>query len=429
MAPFAIFAIVAALPRPGSDIWRAADELGGNGRATFLRVAIPLSVPGMIVGWSAIVALTLVSGSEVRYLEGPTQTSSQTILSSLVNVSVASAMAFSMLLMMFVVTFLSGALAVRNWWLRRSADYADTDLTTDAFDGNPNAGEGAFNSPVRVRTLARLQQPHDFFSLAIGKLGAGLGAFSLLSMGVVVVLSLTAQRAVLGTRWTLENFRIACHSATLLQAISSSIVVALVCGLFSLVLAMVLGFVWWRPGLRTGIILMTGLGVIMAPDAYAICLLQTIRLFGIEGGGLLLVTIAHVAWSLPFGLMFVLLSYRQTGASLLCAGFELSGGRISRVRSVVVSLNRPALLNCALTGFLLSLNEYTRASYLSGGSRTLSTEVFGRLESGFISGDNAIYAAATGIILLTTVVGMGVALCYIPTKYFRWRALGSARQR
>ncbi len=404
MSPFAVFSVLAALPQPDTAIWRAADELSATAKATFQRIAIPLSTPGVVVGWSVIVALVLVSNAEVRYLGGPTQTSAQTILASLLNVSIPSALAFTTLLTTFVFAVLTGALAIRRWWLLRPTSKGGNNPGAPLSKGGVVVEDRLLNIPAVARTQIRLVWTHRLFVTVTGLLCASLAIFSLVSILAIVVLSLTQQQTSMGARWTLDNFRAAYQSVTLEEAFWSSIGVAVAVGLFSAALATMLGFVWWRPKIRTWVIAATSLGVIMSPDAYSICLEQMLRLFGVESGSLFLVFIAHMAWSLPIGLMFVLLSYRQTSVPMLRAGVELSGGQVWRLRSVVISTNQSAILSCGVTGFLMSINEYTRASYLAGGSRTLSTEVFGRLASGFITGDNGIYAVATTTTLVTVVI-------------------------
>ena len=78
-----------------------------------------------------------------------------------------------------------------------------------------------------------------------------------------------------------------------------------------------------------------------------------------------------------------------------------------------------ALLNLRTKRPLSSpLNEYTRSSYLSGGSLNISNEVYGRLSAGLLPMNRGLFAAELIVICLAAIT-VAITLCMLPSDRAR----------
>lgn len=57
--PFVILAVYASLSRLGDELWEASEDLGGRGHTTFLRIILPLSLPGVAAGAVFVFVLSI----------------------------------------------------------------------------------------------------------------------------------------------------------------------------------------------------------------------------------------------------------------------------------------------------------------------------------------------------------------------------------
>ncbi|SIR18628.1 spermidine/putrescine transport system permease protein [Rhizobium sp. RU20A] len=113
----------------------------------------------------------------------------------------------------------------------------------------------------------------------------------------------------------------------------------------------------------------------------------------------------HLLWAMPFAFIVILTSFSAVKSSYLMAADDLGASRWRQFRDITLPLIRPGLTSAFIFAFLLSLNEFTRAFYLSGRQNTLPVVLFGKMNSG---ASPVIYAISGAIFLLSVLIVVGV---------------------
>jgi spermidine/putrescine transport system permease protein len=107
-----------------------------------------------------------------------------------------------------------------------------------------------------------------------------------------------------------------------------------------------------------------------------------------------------------------LVSFSALKESVIEAARDLGASGFRAFKDIIFPLTRGGILGAALFGFLLSLNEFIRAYFLSGYQETLSIYMFGQMKGG---ADPSIYALA-GFILSVSIFFVLIALLYYSLK-------------
>jgi spermidine/putrescine transport system permease protein len=112
------------------------------------------------------------------------------------------------------------------------------------------------------------------------------------------------------------------------------------------------------------------------------------------------VVAGHLLWAMPFSFIVILTSFSAVRTSYLMAAADLGASWYRRLIDITLPLVRPGLISAFLFGFLLSLNEYSRAFYLVGRQNTLPIAMFGKMNTGA----NPTIYALSGAILVTSIL-------------------------
>ena len=112
----------------------------------------------------------------------------------------------------------------------------------------------------------------------------------------------------------------------------------------------------------------------------------------------------HLLWAMPFAFIVILTSFAAVKSSYLMAADDLGASRWRQFRDITLPLIRPDLVSGFIFAFLLSLNEFTRAFYLSGRQNTLPVVLFGKMNSG---ASPVIYAISGAILLVSILIVAG----------------------
>jgi len=120
------------------------------------------------------------------------------------------------------------------------------------------------------------------------------------------------------------------------------------------------------------------------------------------------VTLGHVLYALPFSSIVTLVSFSSLKESIIEAAKDLGANGFQAFKDIIFPLTRGGIFGGALFGFLLSLNEFIRAYFLSGWQETLSMYMFGQMKGG---ADPSIYALA-GLILSFSIFLLFLAMIY-----------------
>ncbi len=118
------------------------------------------------------------------------------------------------------------------------------------------------------------------------------------------------------------------------------------------------------------------------------------------------ITIAHVAFSLPFVVVVVLARLEGMDATLEEAAMALGADEITAFRRVTIPQLWPGILAAALLAFTLSFDDFVITSFVAGpGTSTLPIVVYGMVRRNIEPSINAI----STIVLLVTTVAMLLA--------------------
>lgn len=121
MLPFMILVLAAAIQHVSREVEEAAAVHGASRAVTFLKVTLPLSVPGILSGSILVFVLTISALVTPRLLGGPTYRVMSTLIYDeflqLLNWPSGSAMATGLTVMVVALIALSGAIAGR-WRVR-----------------------------------------------------------------------------------------------------------------------------------------------------------------------------------------------------------------------------------------------------------------------------------------------------------------------
>lgn len=120
------------------------------------------------------------------------------------------------------------------------------------------------------------------------------------------------------------------------------------------------------------------------------------------------VVLGHVLYALPYAAIVTLVSFSGLKEGFIEAARDLGASGYAVFKDIIFPLTRGGILGAALFGFLLSLNEFIRAYFLSGYQETLSIYMFGQMKGG---ADPSIYALA-GFILSISILFVLIALIY-----------------
>jgi len=130
------------------------------------------------------------------------------------------------------------------------------------------------------------------------------------------------------------------------------------------------------------------------------------------------VVLGHVLYALPYASIVTLVSFSALKEGFIEAARDLGASGFRVFRDIIFPLTRGGILGAALFGFLLSLNEFIRAYFLSGYQETLSIYMFGQMKGG---ADPSIYALA-GLILSVSIFLVLIALIYYALIRYRSRS-------
>jgi spermidine/putrescine transport system permease protein len=120
------------------------------------------------------------------------------------------------------------------------------------------------------------------------------------------------------------------------------------------------------------------------------------------------VVLGHALYSLPYAAIVTLVSFSGLQEGVIEAARDLGANRFQAFKDIIFPLTRGGIFGGALFGFLLSLNEFIRAYFLSGWQETLSMYMYGQMKGG---ADPSIYALA-GFILSVSIILLLIIIVY-----------------
>jgi ABC-type spermidine/putrescine transport system permease subunit I len=399
---FSVFPIVLTLPSGTSNLWKACSDMGTSYFVRLRRITIPLGLPGIAIGWLCVFWLAFGSSVEASVVDGPTELSIGRIINGLLSAgqfAAASALGFCI-----AAAFgLSGGAAYillnrvkRNQRTRIAATDNKRNLPfTSGLTKNLGPREITTTS-ARSRAVMRAAR------FIVGSLFIGLVlVYVLAPVGAVIAMSLTHVSNVSATNPTLRYYVAAFQSGPIKDAWITSLSVAIPVGISCGMLSFACGLSWLNKRWRIAVICAMAILALLPPDVYVLGLLSLARSLGSRQASLVWVAVAQTAGALPFCTAMIFAVNSVFDPFLLNVGRELGASRLRLLYSVLFRLTWQAVASAFLTAILLSLNDYTRVSYLSGSVQFLTLYVYGKMKSGT---DPTVYAIgsinAIAVILL-----------------------------
>lgn len=385
MLPAGVLSVLAAIPQRASNEWLAAAELG-HPRHVFNLMAIRRAALGIALGACLVFVLSTFSSAEPRFLDGPTQTSIQTISASLANESVPAVFALGTVSILFAIC--ACVIASMVYY-----------VFTYPRIHSPGSSQ---NSPSRMslgggglrRLIASIIGALLDHLVRKAPAVAAMISITLCSLPILAVIAQAfSQPTAAGTLWTFQNFHFMVSSGPITEAFVNSIVVAAIVAVISGIFAFVLSLVVWDQVLHRWLLFALAALILLPGESYAFSVAQILRFFGHSEGGWALVVASHVIWAVPFTTGTLILANRQLGENFLRASLEYGNRPLEVITRLVGRINFGQVVGVALLAATLSLNDYVRSSYLGAALVTVSNEVHGRLNAGLLPENRGVFAA------------------------------------
>jgi spermidine/putrescine transport system permease protein len=237
----------------------------------------------------------------------------------------------------------------------------------------------------------------------------------------------TDKRGVVWRGFTLDNYAKAWNNQSLIDALTNSIVIALICTAFATVLGALAALMMWRfrfpmKSAYDGFMALP----IVIPE---ICMGVALLLFFVNSGmmdffvgtpwpiNLSNIVIAHVSFSFPFVAVVVRSRLVGFNRQLEEASKDLGASEWQTFWNVIVPYMKPGLIAGALLAFTLSLDDFVITFFTSGPETvTFPVKVYSLVRRGV---SPEINAASTVLIVITvaaTVIAMKLQASQKPEK-------------
>ena len=384
----------------------AAKDLGASPFKVFREVILPLSLPGVMIGFIFVFVLVMGDFVTVRFISGSTVTSVGNEVNVYYNnVNLPSAAAGASIL---VVAMMAGVVILLKFAKIRDsvsvvASAKPRNLMADAIGKWLLAGVlallGLYTLYASWRTLLELA----IGILAVGAVLAGLyivlgrklqralgvffGGFLLLMYGPTIVMTLLSFQGsrgltsfpasgIFSTYWydILINDE---TQAPLRDAIVVSLKLSAIVCIITAVLSLMLGMAFRERFRGSTPLFYLVLLSLMTPGL--LLSLGTTLLTSYLGRDVSIYTTAlgvQVVWALPFGFLVMLTVFNRYDARAEEAARDLGASAIRTFREVTLPIVWVGVFGAALFGFTLAWNEFERTYLVTGPVATLPTQLY-----------------------------------------------------
>jgi putative spermidine/putrescine transport system permease protein len=416
LLPFAVLTILPVMDAMDARLVPAAHSMGASRFRAFMRITLPLSMPG-IAAAALIIFVTSVGFFIVpALLGGPKQTMAANLVIELVLelinwplASAASLVMFAMVAFLFLL-FIKGfgiESLIGNARVNASARQPGRQVRLGSHPWLKLWGKSSASSPG---TGLNATPSVHFMSAQVGihtfwrALAWITVAFLALPALFLIPVSFSSSGII---DWPPSGFSLrwyeALASPAWREAIWRSFSVAIATGLLSLLLAYPAARWFVQHALRSR---QTALIIMLAPMLVprvilAIGLFYVLSRFQLTGTWLALV-IGHTVIALPF-VMMTLIAIVQAYDERLDAAAAVCGATTwQRLRMVTVPVLAPGLGSAFLFAFITSLDELTIALFLTGGlSSTIPKQMW---DEALLKVSPTLAAASTAMFLLMSLV-------------------------
>uniref|UniRef100_A0A9E7ZZE2 ABC transporter permease subunit n=1 Tax=Bosea sp. NBC_00436 TaxID=2969620 RepID=A0A9E7ZZE2_9HYPH len=431
MLPLAILTMLSTMQNIGSHYGRAASTLGARGAQSFLRIYLPLSMPGVAAAALMVFIICLGFFVNPALLGSRRETVITQIIIDQLSTSLDWGFAGAACVLMLCVSLvivtlyqnLFGMTAVTGMESGRSQGHARRLVSQGAIRLSGGLGQLLSGIGKRGEALLRaagLRQGVGGRGIAL-KLFVGLVIVFLI--GPVLFLIPVSFTTSSFMRWPPEFFTLRWYKSYLLEPIwASAILRSLLVGLGAAIIATAVGTpaafalvrrrIPGKPALMGFIII----PMVLPHMVLAIALFSLYARIGLVGSAFGLI-IAHAVLAVPLVVITVSSVLRNYDQRLDQAAAVL-GARPMRVfRTVTLPLIGTGMLSAFIFSFISSFDELTVSLFVTGGlTATLPKQMW----------EDAINQVSPGLAAVSTVILLGLTVILLFTALYQRRAGSTA---
>jgi putative spermidine/putrescine transport system permease protein len=388
LLPFMIFPILSVLLQFDHALREAANDLGAGRLQTFLRVVLPMSLPGVVAGAQIVFTLAISAFVTPELLGGGTvQVLSRAIWFNVVDVNWPLAAVQAVVLLALALA----ALAVFDVAARSLRAMRPTGSPRP----RPDAPRGAIDVALRVVLIALL-------------------AFILSPLVFVFINSFNGSDfnsfppQGLSLRW----YQFVLSYAPFRDGMVNSLIVASAATLVAIPVGLLAALALVRERVRlrgalNGLFLSPLVIPRVAIGIAVFILLLKLRLFGTTGS----LVLVHAMLALPFAIVLLTASLLNVNRTLEEAAMDLGAGPLRTFWRVTLPQIRAGLIVAAVFAFITSFDETEASIFIVRPSNlTLPVQMFLYLEQ---------YQNPTLAALSTLLVGLMVVLVVVAMRFVR----------
>lgn len=384
LVPYSVLPVYSALQNIDGDVLAASRDLGASASRTFLRVTLPLAMPGVTVAFlfcfilaSADYITPQLVGGKQGILVGRTiadqfgpsgnypfggALSVALLVGFIVVIACLAAVRLLFQRVRHLNLFAIGVRTGRPWWLSRLLSKVPW---------------------LEISTIAVL------LFLYVPLVIVVLFSFNSAPAGVFPLEGLTL-------KWYRDVF----SSPAFLDSLQSSLIIAFITMVATLMIATPAAFALVRRKFRLQRPLFA---LILSPIAIpgvviGAALLASLSFAGIDGG-LAPTAVVHILFTLPFVVLVVQARLADFDEQVEEAARDLGSSRARTFRTVTLQIIAPSLIGATILVFALSLDEFIITNFVIGANSTLPVLIWGQMRLGITPAVNAI----STIILLGSV--------------------------
>lgn len=213
--------------------------------------------------------------------------------------------------------------------------------------------------------------------------------------------------------FSLIHYKELLENTRMIVIIINTIVVALLCGVFSSILGTfgaISIYSLKRKKLKNKFLVANNI-LIVSPDVIIGCSFLLVFTFiaeklGIESfQGFFSVLISHIAFSVPIVVLMVLPKLYEMPISMIDAAVDLGANYYKVITKIIIPYITPGILSGFFMGFTYSLDDFAVTFFVTGnGFQTLSVEIYSMARQGINLQINAISTLLTLFIVIAVII-------------------------
>ena len=369
LLPFMVMPLYSSIEKLDKPLLEAAKDLGANRFQTFIRIIIPLTMPGIIAGC----LLVMLPAMGLFYVSDLMGGAKNLLIGNVIKESVPQ----------------HSRLAVRL----RHQHYVD-------------GGDGSDAAGLLARLTAAEQEGG---TRMIGRLLRGgfmTAIYAYLYIPIIILIVNSFNSSRFGINWqgfTTDWYSLLMNNDSLLQVAQHSLTMAIFSATFATLIGSLTAVALYRYRFR-GKPFVSGMlfVVMMSPDiVMAISLLVLFMLLGVQLGFWSLL-FSHITFCLPFVVVTVFARLKGFDVRMLEAAKDLGASEMTILRKIILPLAMPAVAAGWLLSFTLSMDDVVVSSFVTGPSyEILPLKIYSMVKVGVSPEVNAL---ATILLVFSLVL-------------------------